>query len=315
VRASGQARFRHFSVYGQFETGNDLINKTLFATNSVNTTVAGVEIPFHGWTIKAEAFRTTLISNLNPVNILVLQTQGQGVSDLLNNFNQWSFYLRVGHRTHWGAPLPEAAALTNNQVIYGAVEGFVYDDASGSHGAPGVSVQLDRSRTADTNAAGRYRFDDVPEGAHLVALNTAELAAEFSPGPAPPDSIRVKPRGIARADLRVVKAGSSLQGVVRGLAKEDEGVVRLENIVINLSSRDGYTSCDSGGEFAFYNLTAGQYLVSIDRATLPEDYVLVSEAALPATLSAGNGVPALLFRIEKRVHELPVRKVFERVMR
>src|SRR6185312_14950425 len=37
VRVSAQARFRTFSAYGQFETGNDLINKTLFATNTVRT--------------------------------------------------------------------------------------------------------------------------------------------------------------------------------------------------------------------------------------------------------------------------------------
>jgi hypothetical protein len=314
VRASGQVRIRRVSLYGQFETGNDLINKTLFATNSVNTTVAGVDFPVaNGWTMQAEAFRTTLLSALNPVNILVLQTQGEGVSDILNNFNQWSFFLRLTHRTHWGAPLPEASDLLNNQPIYGAIEGFVYDD--GSQGVAGVSVQLDHSRYAVTDDTGRYRFDEVPEGAHAVVLNMAELPADYSPGHAAPASVTVKTRGVARADLRVVKAGSSIAGVVRGLAAEDLGVVRLENIVINLSPAGNYTTCDGDGEFAFYNLTPGRYLVSIDATSLPENYVLVSEPEVTVDLSAAAGAPAITFQIKKKIEELPVRKVFEASIR
>lgn len=317
IRANAQVRFRRFSFYGQFETGNDLINKTLFAANSVNTTVAGVEILFHGWTAQAEAFRTTLVTTLNPVNILVLQAQGAAVADILNNFNQWSFFLRFSHRVQWGAGLPEPSELLKNQAVYGAIEGFVYDGGSGtaSKGAAGVSVQLDRSRYAVTDNAGRYRFDEVPEGPHALALNMAELPADYSPGDGSPASVQVKPRSVARADLRVVKAGAAIEGVVRGLAAEDVGVVRLENIVINLSSSGSYTTCDDDGEFTFYNLTPGQYRVSIDRATLPENYVLVSEPEATVDLSAAASAPVVTFRIEKRVEELPVRKVFDASIR
>ena len=319
LRATGRLRLQHFLVYGQFEAGNDLIDKTLFATNSVKTTVLGVELPLNfraarGWTLRVEAFRNTLISALNPANILVLQTQGSDVSDILNDFNQWSFYLRLSQRTHWGSPPPDVESA-NNQVVYGTIEGFVYEDGAASRGVPGVSVFLDKSRTATTDAAGHYRFGDVPEGRHAVALNTGELAAEYSPGPAPPDSTLVKPRTIARVDLRVVKAGSSLRGVVRGLAEDDRGVVRLENIVVNLvpeaGGKPGYTTCDGSGEFAFYNLTRGQYRVSVDRTTLPEDYVLVSEPELEVDPGAASDAPPIVFRIQKVVKELPVRRVLE----
>jgi hypothetical protein len=181
-------------------------------------------------------------------------------------------------------------------------------------------VKLDKSRTASTDASGRYRFVDVPEGAHAVTLNVDDLAAEFSPGPAPPASIGVKPRSAARVDLRVVKAGSSIRGGVRGLAVEDQGVARLENIVANLFPvRDGaeaiYTTCDSAGEFAFYNLTPGLYRVSIDAATLPENYVLVLAGEVEVDLAAAAEVPAVGFRIEKRVPQLPVRQVFDASVR
>jgi hypothetical protein len=304
-------RFRRMSVYGQFETGNDLVNKTLFATNSVNTTVAGISIPVRkGWTLQAEAFRTRLISTLNPINILMLQSQGTGVADLLNNFNQWSFFLRLTQRTRWGAPLPEE--IDRGAVkVYGAVEGFVYDDATGSHGAPGVSVRLDQSRSASTDEMGHYRFADVPEGRHSVELDLMDLAADLSPGPAAPSAVGVKPRGVARADLRVVKAGSAIVGTVRGIAKDDEGVVRLENIVVDLSPAGTYTTCDNDEAFGFFNLTPGEYSVSLDKTTLPENYVLVSQQEVRVELSGSGTPPPIVFQIEKRVRELPVRKVFE----
>lgn len=306
-------RFRRMSVYGQFETGNDLVNKTLFATNSVNTTVAGISIPVRkGWSLQMEAFRTRLISTLNPINILVLQSQGSGVADLLNNFNQWSFFLRLTQRTRWGAPLPEEAdGAAANEIVYGAVEGFVYDDATGSHGAPGVSLRLDQSRTASTDDMGHYRFTDVPEGRHSVELDLMDLAADLSPGPVAPSAATVKPRGVARIDLRVVKAGSAIAGVVRGIAKEDEGLVRLENIVLDLSPAGTYTTCDNDGAFGFFNLTPGEYHVSLDKTTLPENYVLVSPQEVTVDLSGSGAPPTLVFQIEKRVRELPVRKVFE----
>lgn len=317
VRVSAQARFRTFSAYGQFETGNDLINKTLFATNTVRTLVAGTSISIaHDWSLQAEMFRTNLLSTLNAANILVLQTQGENVSDILNNFNQWSLLVKLNHHTHWGAPLPEAMTDSLiNRVVYGAVEGYVYDSATGSHGVAGISISLDRSRTRATDGNGHYRFDDVPEGGHAIALNMDELPADFSPGPAPPASIPVKPRAIARVDLRVVTSGSSIRGAVQGLALEDRGIARLEDVVINLAPGSSYTTCDGGGEFAFYNLTPGQYRLSIDLSTLPEGYVPDSEVEAAADLGGQNEAPVVVFRIRKHVEELPVRKVFEATAR
>jgi hypothetical protein len=311
VRGNAQMRLRRFSVYGQFEIGNDLVSQSLFAMNSVRTTLAGASVALpRGWTMHAEAFRSTLLTTLNPANVLVLQTQEEGVADVLNDFNQWSFLLRLSHRASWGAPLPEGPDNARNDVVYGAIEGFVYDDATGSRGAAGISVELDKSRTAVTDAAGLYRFDEVPEGSHSIGLNLAELPADLSPGPAPHSPVMVRPRGVARADLRVVRAGSSVRGVVRGLAKEDEGVVRLENIVIDLDPSGAYTTCDGSGEFGFYNMTSGLYQASLDKATLPADYVVVSAPEITVDLTHPGAPPALVFRIEKRVRQLPVRKVF-----
>jgi hypothetical protein len=311
VRANGQMRFRRFTIYGQFETGNDLVAKSLFSTSTTHTTVAGVSFPLpRGWSGQAEAFRTTVVTALNPLNILVLQSQGDGVSDILNDFNQWSFYFRLTHQTHWGAALLDPSNR-GAEPIYGSIEGFVYDGATGSKGEPGVSVSLDKSRTTISDVSGRYRFEDVPEGRHSVELDMAELPADRSPGPLPPPFIAVRPRRIARVDLRVVDAGSAIQGHVQGIAKEDEGVVRLEGITFRLAPTGGMTDTDNSGAFGFFNLEAGRYNVTIDTDTIPEGYVLDSEPEVVVSIGEG-AAPPVTYRIRKKpAPVVPVRKVFD----
>jgi hypothetical protein len=78
-RGSAQLSVRRLSVYGSFETGNDLRNKTLFSTNATTTTVAGASMTLgKNWEIQAEGYRNNLVTDLNPQSIFVLQ--GQGVS-------------------------------------------------------------------------------------------------------------------------------------------------------------------------------------------------------------------------------------------
>jgi hypothetical protein len=313
LRAGGQARVGKATLYMQFQAGQDLINKTLFATNTSNTTVAGVSFPLpRGWSGQAEAFRTTVLTALNPESVLVLESQGAGVSEILNDFNQWSFYFRLSHQTHWGALLSEMVTnRAGNDDVYGSIEGFVYDGATGEKPAPGVSVRLDKGRTTNTDVSGRFRFQDVTEGSHGVELDMAELAADRSPGPPAPPAA-VKPRKISRVDLRVVEAGSAIRGFVEGLAKEDEGIVRLEGIAFHLVPSGNKTDSDNNGTFVFFNLQAGKYAVRIDEDTLPEGYQLASEPELAVSMEDGSEAPALVFRIRKKdVPALPVRRVFD----
>jgi hypothetical protein len=76
-RGSAQFSIRRFSAYGNFETGNDLQNKTLFATNTVSTTVLGASMTLgKNWEFQCEAYRNNLVTELNPESIFVLQGQG-----------------------------------------------------------------------------------------------------------------------------------------------------------------------------------------------------------------------------------------------
>ncbi len=309
VEGSGQVHFGRVSIYGQFEAGNDLVNKSLFATNSVHTTVLGVGVALpHGWTANAEAFRSTLISALNSESLFVLATQGEGITQILNDFDQWSFYVRFTHRVKWGAPVAENGQSADNTAVYGTIEGFVYE-GNGTTPEPGISVRLDGQRTTSTDATGRYRFEDVTEGAHKAELNMDELPAEFSPLAGRHDLVDVKPRKSSRVDMRIVRTNSSIQGRVEGLIPEDVGVVLPANIVITIDS-DGYTTTATDGSFGFFNLMPGQHRISIDAKSLPANYVPDSASEVTVDLT-NSGSPEVVFRIRKQVEQLPVREVFQ----
>ena len=56
--------------------------------------------------------------------------------------------------------------------------------------------------------------------------------------------------------------------------------------------------------------TCFEHQVSIDTSTLPEGYVLDSDAVVTVDLTT-SGSPEVVFRIKKQIQVLPVRKVFE----
>ena len=199
-RGSAQATFSRFTAHAYLEFGNDLANRTVFATNLFSTNVVGVTARLgHGWNLQTDMVRNRLLSELNQENIFLLENRGIGLIPILSDFNQWSVFFRMTKDFRWGSPIGrnEGGTFSNNTnsvPLVGAVEGFVYDKTlSGSKVVAGVAVKLDNSRTVTTDANGRFRFVEVPEGPHLVALAIELLPAEYNPGSRKEVPVRVLP--------------------------------------------------------------------------------------------------------------------------
>jgi hypothetical protein len=307
-RGSAQFSIRRFSAYGNFETGNDLQNKTLFATNTVNTTVIGASMTVgKNWEFQCEAYRNNLVTELNPESIFVLQGQGVFIPGTLEALNQWSMYLRISRTFHWGkaGALDDLTQYAVARVpLKGSLDGFVMERLiEGNRPAEGVPVSLDQSRTVITNAEGRFHFSEVPEGAHNVALALRELPAEFDPGPIKERTVAVYPSKLARGDLDIVRL-AFIQGKVTGPPD-----VPVENIVIRITATDRYTTPDSEGNFYFYNLREGDYNLALDDKTLP-DFAIVDKPDHVSVLVRVGEQPKLV-NLQFAVHkpEKPVRKV------
>jgi hypothetical protein len=224
--------------------------------------------------------------------------------------NRWNLYVRVAKQFSWGGSAPEDNLMqysTQQIPLVGAVEGFVYARMiEGPQTAAAIPVRLDDSRSVQTDAAGRFRFSEVPEGSHKVTVATRELPADYDPGPAPEATVVVQPRRIARAELDVLPLT-----MIRGRVAGPPGVA-TENILIKLLPSDRYTTTDSDGSFAFQNLREGDYELLLDEQTLPEHSRLKSPNRVPCATRFGRSSVAIQFEFEVRQPEKPVRKVLEK---
>ena len=313
VRGNLQAHIKKLNAYAQFEVGNDLANKNLFATNSLSTSLYGVTLTtLRGWTIQAEAFRTTLIQALNPENVLALQTIGSGLTTQLAGLNTWNFYLRASRRNRWGAGLPEemGAYSIAQALAFGSVEGLVKITGQTKPGTVAVGIRLDGARVVKADVSGHYRFDQVDPGEHTVEIDIEQLGAEYSPS-GKPEKITVAARRSTRFDLEIIPTGGSIHGEISGLKVQEENS-HLNTMVINLKPRDRFTIADTAGGFAFYNLPDGHYTVSLDPKTLPEFYFLASPGEVEIDVAVDGHAPPVKFVIEKREPQLPTRRVLQK---
>jgi hypothetical protein len=307
-----QIQIKRFSAHADIETGRDLENRTLFATNSISTSIIGASLALNRqWDVQAEAYRNNFATVLNPQSIFVLEGQGISVPGTLATLNQWSLYFSINRRFRWGkaGTAPDMTQYAIRQTpLKGGIEGFVREqEGRGDLGVEGITVALDAGRTAVTDPAGHYRFSDVAEGVHRVALSTDELLADFDPGPHQQTSILVGSGKLVRTDLDVIRLAT-----IRGTVSGPPGA-ELARIVVRLAGTDSYTTPDGSGVFHFYNLHQGEYTVVLDQKTLPSGAKTISPLSASVTLKSSEP-PSVHFAFEVHETEKVVRRVFEKTI-
>ncbi|HUP05292.1 MAG TPA: SPOR domain-containing protein [Bryobacteraceae bacterium] len=308
-RGTLQARVSRFTFNVDIEAGNDLVNQTLFATNTYRTEFAGLSVALgRNWSLSMQGFRNSLYESLNPENIFVLSSQGADVSPILSGLNQWSAFFRLTRRIKWGGEMPsmaDADKLMAQQVpLRGAVEGIVAEQSmEGRFTAAGIPVTLDGVLTETTDAAGHFRFADVMEGPHTVRLSANELPAWYNPAAPESVAVSVEPRRTARADLGVARV-TSIAGAVEGPAG-----AALDGIVIQLTPGGRSAATDEDGTFRFDDLREGDYQVALDASTLPQDAVLTTSSQMAAGPRREKPVTLQAFRFEIHPGQKPVRRI------
>jgi len=313
-RGLAQVNLGRFSAYANVEVGNDLQNQTLFSTSAYRTSVVGVGWRIaRGWNLQGEMFRNSLNVTLNPESIFLLQNGPAlaGISPIaasLGATRQWNVYFRLSKQLRWGAGLPteNADRAIAAATLTGTVEGVVRVKAlDAMRNAAGITVSLDGSRTEVSGADGRYVFEDVPEGAHEVALSLADLPADFDPGDAQKARVVVQPRRIARADFEVLPL-MTVNGKVNGPLG-----AALGDIVVRMTPGSRYTTTGADGSFKFYNVREGDFTLAMDTGSLPENGALTSPASVSVAMRDGTAPPPIEFNFTIRSTGKPVRKVLE----
>ena len=116
----------------------------------------------------------------------------------------------------------------------------------------------------------------------------------------------VQPRRSARADFEVLPLGT-IEGMVSGPAGAS-----LENILIRLLPGERYTTAAQDGHFGFYNVPEGDYTVTLDTKSMPENGELTSEATRPAAVRIGTPLPPIEYSFVLTSRQKPIRKVLDR---
>jgi hypothetical protein len=310
-RGSLQGRLGRLTAFANIELGKDLPNATVFSTDTYSTTVVGGSIRLiRDWNVQAEVFRNRMNIALNPENLFVLQNGGEAVNLNLASLNQWSLFFRLTKHLKWGRSLPAASPgqpSADVAPLVGTVVGIVrIKTLSEARPAAGIPITLDGGRSTTTGSDGAYRFADVPEGLHQVALAAAELPADLDPGGLAQTHIAVRARRLTPADFEVLPLLA-----ISGSVASAEGVSR-ESILIRLLPGSRYTTTDADGRFAFYNVREGDYELALDEKTLPENAVLRSPAIAPVAIRFGAPVAPVDFSFAIVVHAKPVRKVLDK---
>jgi hypothetical protein len=313
-RGTAQLNLGRLSAYGYFEGGKDLVNQTIFATNTTSSSVVSATLRLtHQWTIQGEAFRSKLIASLNPESLFVQGNQGLFANPFLSRFDQWSFLFRIVRSFNWGAALAAGNPdqyMSQRIPLTGRIEGFVRVRASGGlRPATGVAIKLEGGQSAKTDVDGRFHFESVPEGLHAVSINMEELPADYNPGAETKLSVSVSPRKIARSDLELTALSAFVGKVTVSPGSVFEN---LEGIVIRLEPGRRYTTTLKDGSFAFYNTPEGDYQLRIDESTLPPEARLKSAPNAALGIRTGSAPAAVQFEIDRiPVQEKRIRKVLE----
>lgn len=332
-RGMAQSNWGPLSAYANFEIGNDLANRTVFSTEAYTTSVFGLGLRLsHTWNFQAEVFRNRLNVAMNPENIFLMQSAAlSGISptaQTLTALGEWSLYFRLSKQLRFGAGLPAenpdrpgiaAAPLT------GEVEGQVLARAlEGASPVEGITILLDRGRKAVTGRNGFFRFDNVGEGLHEVALSLDELAADYDPGTTAKTSVKVMPKRGARADFDVLPLASisgrvtstdeaPRQGAAPPQDKAPQNKVPLDGMVIRMSPGTRYAITSEDGSFVFHNVHEGDYQLTLDKTSLPENGEVKSAEAAFVTARAGKAVEPVRFEINIRgVAAKPIKKVLDK---
>src|SRR5258708_14856058 len=170
------------------------------------------------------------------------------------------------------------------------IEGRVFRDANvngaynaGEQGLVGMRVRLDDGEVAETDEQGRYKFSDVTQGEHSVTLSLTQFA-----GP-----VRMTTKNLATVDLIRQRIGVVNFGVVdfaritgsvfndlrfEGKRQPDAKGLSGVHLTLDDGKRRRTIIAQDPGDFEADDVSPGDYMISVDRSTMPANYTLTEES-------------------------------------
>jgi hypothetical protein len=170
------------------------------------------------------------------------------------------------------------------------IEGRVFRDTNvngaynlGEQGFVGLQVRLDNGQVAETDEQGRYKFSDVSQGEHTVSFSLTQFAGSVrmtTKNQAGVDLIRQK---IAIVDFGIVdfaRVTGSVFNDLRfdGTRQPDAKGLGNVHLLLDDGKRRRTIVAQDNGDFEVDDVPPGDYIISVDPATMPANYTLGQES-------------------------------------
>lgn len=189
----------------------------------------------------------------------------------------------------------------------GGIEGEVYLDYNrngvrdpGEPGLSRVTIRLEDKSRAVTDGQGRFKFDNIATGVHIVSIDERGLDASLNLLTPASQRVEVKLRETTGVSYTIIKAGS-IRGKVLVDANDnnsaDSADTPLSDILIYLVDNRTNTFSDSDGNFVLDNMLPGSYEVRIDKAGLAEGMQLISSESIAVEVKSGEETANVVFLV------------------
>ena len=213
------------------------------------------------------------------------------------------------------APLSVARAPKGGSET---IDGVVFVDWNGNglqepdeETVRGVRVELDRSLGATSDEHGRFRFERLAGGPHVVAIDLGTIPADFDAPASRLFDLDLRRGAFSKVVFGVLPLGDIEGLVVRdtnGSGTIDENDAPVDDAVLTLD-QGARTEVTRKGRFRFSGATIGKHKVEVLLESLPEGLTLAGERQVEVEVSRAQRTAAAQFLIKLEARP-EIRKVF-----
>jgi len=284
------------SASGQFHVGNKLTMGPNFSFAKIRSLTTQSWAPFVGYGLNYRVSPTfQLTSGL--ANTWIVTNSGTAQRTTIFSF---------GFMKNFRAMPASFVPRLHGRVV----EGRVFRDSDmngffneGERGLVGIRVQLD-DQIAITDQSGRYIFTDVGSGEHRVFLSLPQFERPVRMTTKNEVHLDLIREHVAVVDFGIVDFARLMGNIFNDLRldgkrqPDSKGLPRV-HLILDDGQRRRTITTKGTGEFEVDDVRPGDYMLTVDRETLPPDYALATDSfpvRIPPVSTVVQDVPVQALR-------------------
>jgi hypothetical protein len=272
-----------FSASGQFRIASKLNLTPNFSLAKTSNGVTESWSPFLSYGLSYRLRPSLLLTSSMNTGWVLSSSNNSGSSSLAQRTNLFSFGVT---KSFSAAPI-----LLGSGPRGRVIEGHVFRDDNingvfnvGEPGLPNIHVQLEDGQSVTTDKHGYFRFQAVSASIHRVSIHLAQFSEPIRLTCASEQQADVIRQRSSVVDFGIINFARLMGNVFNDLRFENalqpdsKGMAEIHLILDDGKQKRTIVS-EGTGEYQVDDIPPGDYQLSVDRSTLPANYVVPIEAA------------------------------------